>query len=350
MQASANGATDPFWKAAAVAQALRDAPGRTDSAEWNAIESMVDRTQALNTVGAQGMNAVGAMLPYWSSMPINSILDVNNDGVPDNLNRGIPYDVHGRQCCVLEFLYPVPTPTFSEKQIDGRKYWLGWEFEVLAVYNNGADGSGCSCDCCLFVQFVDGTTTTTPPAGQGNERNEVKHGQDCAEDGSGGFICYGDKNAALKYDPNDRSRSYEYYGSTGEFQVAGRPHIQPWIDAICEANGLTRDEVCICCMIDYAGAEVGPGVHFSKSTCYTGMVLSTCPAFSIERSEDFHLKMSGTCEKLNQGYGPKKPNGERDYKRFPFLQRPESGKTTAKHFVTVKWEPDGEPKVEDKCS
>lgn len=103
-------------------------------------------------------------------------------------------------------------------------------------------------------------------------------------------------------------------------------------------------------MIDYPGAEVGPGVHFSKSTCYTGMVLSTCPAFSIERSEDFQLKMSGTCEKLNQGYGPKKPNGERDYKRFPFLQRPESGKTTAKPFVTVKWDPDGEPKVEDKCS
>ena len=103
---------DPFWKAASIGQVVKDAPGRTDSADWRSVESMVNVGQNLVNVSLSGPSAVSSV-GRLSAFAMDTIRSAGGGGggggvggKPPSTNTASDTDI----CCVEKFDYPTPVP------------------------------------------------------------------------------------------------------------------------------------------------------------------------------------------------------------------------------------------------
>jgi len=234
-------------------------------------------------------------------------------------NRGIVFSPDGgtgpKTCCLIKFLYPIPTPEKLLTYSSETEFWAGWRFRVLAIYKNGGikvvDGITytCDCNCCQFRQKVEGIQEWEPydrkdPTGAKTpaSRSEKITGEDCRPRPDGSKICYGKGEKELKYDPKrdpkanpetkDPQKSWEYSSPTGKVGEDAPPGLKEALDKALEGTGETLETVCVYYMQDEPGMASSFHIRFMKNVCFTGEIWNLCPE-KIITSELFRLYMSG---------------------------------------------------------
>jgi hypothetical protein len=218
----------------------------------------------------------------------------------------------GTTCCIVAFQYPVAPPVFK-KETTGAKSFLGWEFEVLALWkNSGVDevtGLKCDCNCCQFRQLREGeeqwipfepqtgvTILTEPPAGAADDPKNApikKSGEDCTDvtDKAGTRrVCFGKGDPALQY--TEGKSSYEYI-SKGGVAADAPPGVADLVKSALAGSKETIDSVCVYYMKDKPGAYTSGLGRFRKDFCFTGQIWNLCPSEKLAREEKFRLYMSG---------------------------------------------------------
>lgn len=176
--------SDPFWVSAKVSNTLHDAPSRADSPEWRAMESMVQRAQAIAIVQEQGQNAIGQMFGAWQLQ--SQVVSGNSGGfveatwrhwpprgskVPTEPEKRImrvnapkePVKGGGAGCCPhLDYPEEIEDPLVGPTQLiaraGGGEPALGASVEVgfrfHALYDPRSRKPECECSCCEFYQLV----------------------------------------------------------------------------------------------------------------------------------------------------------------------------------------------------
>lgn len=239
-------------------------------------------------------------------------------------------------CCLLVFEYPLGEAQAVEKwaprelQKGASGPWVGWKFQVLALYkNSGTDpktGRKCRCNCCRFVQRVDGSRSAqefmpNEEGGLGQPREPLKSltksGQDCVAhpsvDGTVRKVCYGKGDSALAYSEASSERSHEYANNhsgdvSGSATQEGIPGLQEAVDKALEKYNSgqpgekkeTRKTVCVYYMQDAPGMELDWYRHVMYNMCFTGQIWNKCPSWRKKQEEKFRLYMSGYCAEVDR--------------------------------------------------
>lgn len=286
-----------FWRGGRVSQAVRDAPARTGSADWTAIETMIRRSRDLATVLAQGQNASSAFARVVTESDELTLLGPASPyefrvpgGWPTDV-PGIPFELLGHPICCPTLIYPIPTPQHGKDRIGKTAWHLYHSFEALAIYKDEPPKPGpyCSCACCLFRQYIDTKITGT---GLGPDGKPLPYqptpGEDTAKDGSR-FGRPGESKSCKGW---TKKASCEDHIPVGGDTSALSPAAQKLLDDTIKAQGLKS--YCVYYMRDYPGMLLGPGDSKTRSDCFIGVVKSRCPPCPIVRKGTFSLKVSGS--------------------------------------------------------
>lgn len=196
--ATASPALDPQWRAAHVAQALRDAAANSGDGAWTAIESMVRRVAATYLVAQQGGNAVSALLGAWPPVGIVASDDGRGGGgggivfeeeEPDHIEKTIftdaainnydevtpePLTGNARRCCGILY-YPDKGPLFRAIKNSSGGAEIGPYWEAYYEADPASDDNDCDCNCCTFYQFIGMNEFTITPRFAGGTRQQQSY-------------------------------------------------------------------------------------------------------------------------------------------------------------------------------
>ena len=300
--ANAAGGGDPAWKTLLAAEIYRRSGQR---ASGSPVASLVD--SHIRSLSNDALDPWGVDVDsFGGGIPGGGItVKGPRDPVPGKSSA----------CCLVKFMYPIPTPVAVEKATSSKVAWLGWTFKVLAIYKKaGTDpntGLNCKCECCEFQQMRHGDQTWTKLGDKTKKpRVDKKSGEDCATvrqaDGKEKRVCYGDRAKELEYSDDTKDHSYEVYSDSGEVK-GGPPGLQEVVDEQLAELELERDQVCLYYMVDRPGLTTSRGYRFKYDMCFQGLINQVTPCKPKPIIEDkFRLYMDGVASVVKGSTGSNK--------------------------------------------
>lgn len=266
-----------FWWQSGVVDLLARATG----GESGHLHSLVQSEALLGPDGGDGPDEDEGELELWPT----TIMKIEPPNLPYNwfgnptYGPGLPMPFgYGDSCCVEEFEYPKTREAVFREL--GAGYFAGVRFTAHLKYSDDRD-RGCNCDCCVFKQYAESTSSTTyllelseahpPTPGTAVEDCVAPDGTPTAQTGvapedPSTLQCYGDEKDWKKGPP----------GEVGSKEV--------WYE-----NRTTR---CTVYMLDTPGLFVGYYEAYSQTHKFIAKVHDACHFYIVRDQRKWGFSMS----------------------------------------------------------
>jgi hypothetical protein len=265
--------SDPFWRAASVAEAFRSAPSRHADPSWSALSSFLSAISG-------SLNSVSFPFDSTQAFPLASTTGTGQFITRDPASEGghAAQVAGGAPECCAELYYPEPDPVPDhEPVIGGHNFFHTFKAYAIYLERKEPEGRVCDCKCCVFRQYLD-RKASKAPLGVPQTPETTKSGIDRDEGG----VQFGEVMRLRppgSPPPSPSCRDPNRSGTKSCEDMTGSKTTDSDRSARIEQIRLRHNVTgafCLYEMEDSPGIQVPNGYAGTATDCFTGIVLDVC--------------------------------------------------------------------------